>query len=62
MRVSRDLKVIDKEINTLHHTLLNQLKKSHIVYIDLSFYVREIERLKMERDCVIMERMMGDGD
>ena len=58
--MSRDLRIIDKEINTLHHTLLNQLKKSHIVYIDLSFYLREIERLKMERDCVMLERMMDD--
>ena len=55
--MARDLKEINKEIDKLHHTLLNQLKKSHIVYIDLRMYYRELERLKMERECVMMEMM-----
>lgn len=55
--MSRSLKEINDDINNLHHTLLNQLNKSHIVYIDLRMYYRELERLKMERECVIMERI-----
>ena len=56
----RDLSEINSDINKLHHTLLNQLKKSHIIYIDLSTYERELNRLKMERECVMMDGMMSD--
>lgn len=57
MWMTRTLKDVNDDINNLHHTLLNQLNKSHIVYIDLRMYYRELERLKMERECLIMERI-----
>lgn len=55
--MTRSLKEVNAEIDKLHHTLLNQLQKSHIVYIDLRMYYRELERLKTERECLILERI-----
>ena len=55
--MSRSIKEVNDEINKLHHTLLNQLQKSNIVYIDLLMYYRELERLKMEREMRMMDVM-----
>ena len=57
MRMSEEMRRINKQIQTLHKSLQTQLNQTSIEYIDLNTYVNQINNLKIAKNTLYLEEL-----